>query len=119
MAAIALTVGVIAVTTGTDTKLRAYNIPLLPLPLAQNSTIDSKQAEAAHPAVLASPTPLSQSAGSTCRSDCTFTACPTGLSCMAQADDDGRYSYTCLNPKCSGSMQNDQCVCLSPTPRAR
>ena len=116
MTAIALIVGVLAVTTGTDTKLRAYNIPLLPLPLATDDASAPKTSDVPTQVPELSPTGVIQSQPLSCRSDCTFSACPTGFSCMAEANDEGQFKYTCLNPKCSATSQNNQCECISPTP---
>lgn len=66
--------------------------------------------------VRITPTPTIFIAPEQCRADCTSVACPTGLTCTAIADDEGYYTYTCLNPNCTPNSQNELCQCATPSP---
>ncbi len=144
-----LLLGVVTVATGTDTRIRAYNIPFFPLPAVStpgnsvSSSINSINAmrdtvtptPSREPTLSPSPatihitstapsqTPVSASQSVSpsadevlgCRQDCTFTACGEGLACLAIANDDGYYSYQCMNPSCHPNLQTNSCSCPEAT----
>ena len=51
-----------------------------------------------------------------CRKDCTIDSCGVELTCMAFANDEGMYTYQCVNPLCAPSQQDDECKCILPSP---
>lgn len=70
------------------------------------------------PAIKPSITPTTTPNYARCRKDCTIESCGTGLTCMAFANDEGMYTYQCVNPLCAPSLQDDECKCMmipSPT----
>ena len=86
--------------------------------------LNSPQVEGVSTTALLSPTPKFQPSITPisyvrCRKDCTVESCGVGLTCMAFANDEGMYTYQCVNPLCAPSLQDDECKCILPSPSVK
>ncbi len=86
--------------------------------LPQVQGVETQAFPTVRPTIKPSVTPTVTPNYARCRKDCTLESCGTGLTCMAFANDEGMYTYQCVNPLCAPSQQDDECKCMiipSPT----